>query len=623
MRANRKTLALGLVLGCALTAAGCNSSADDDDTGGCTPVLTFVSDQEQNLAAGATADLMVMVSTCELQPFPDRLVSFTIKGEAGGAGLSALSANSDDNGQAMVTLTAGATDATFEIEVTSKKAEPITFAVNVGGYASGYILVNMTYGGQIMFTEFTAHLFQGVTCAQLSDPFALPQVLMTAPAVASITAQPKFTVPAGQGFAVVVLAKAGTATKGYGCDDSLEVTGGRTTQAQVDIDEIDARFRGVYKLDNRFNLGNSLPPSVSNTISLVRELADDQGVPDVGHPCVANDLFTPMPHYCGIDPAAFILDFVYRYIDICSWSCDENADYDTCPQHLNHQWTDSEHLLGDVSALYEHTPFEDWDYSCSDTILGVGGLCWVLRTAHPSAQDYVQDQIPVQVQSVANIAGDLTEAVMAMHILSELTITQGSGEFGGNFTHELKQMVVTVHNDFDNPSSTQDYTFPLNASTGFSSVTQQGAWTSSSGGVLTIPNHSFTVHLGKLIQYIYVNIILDQVFDIQGGTAGLLAQWINCTAVGAELSDLLNGLVSEDTCEDACDWALTAAGSLIDAQIASQISITTTLTLNGTVKADQVNSQQVADALKDGAWNGAWSEGAHSGTFTGTFTGTR
>ena len=141
-------------------------------------------------------------------------------------------------------------------------------------------------------------------------------------------------------------------------------------------------------------------------------------------------------------------------------------------------------------------------------------------------------------------------------------------------------------------------------------------------GTISIPEHTFMLNYGELIQYIYNNALLPALGYMS--TAEMLAGWIDCAAVATWLADNV-GFLSEMDYADACDAGITAAGAFIDSQLGSFITDASgTLSLSGTAMgADYDAVSNIAQSLDAGMWTGAWGEMSMTGSITGTFTGTR
>lgn len=598
---------IGVVAVLALGACGDGSpgGANNDNGNGngnvnsqCPKQLAFDGSSTVYVELGQLKGLRVRYEDCDARAVPDSPVTFEIVGDAGGASLSALSAITGTDGIATVNLTGGSTDATFQVTATAPEGSALTFEVTATGNPIGFVTVQMTYTGSESFDQFTAYLFQGQDCASLT-PFSLPTAFQVAAAVPLVTDQPSFiNVPVGTGYAVAVVAEASNAILGFGCTSNLAVTFGEETIAPVIIETIPIEFDGVYDLDNQFDLAGALPPSVATVINLFDEMTDDN---DVNGNVATQDF--------GQDPAAFLLDFVYR--QICCWEATaSNPDWTNC------QAQTFQHAYGDISALYLQN-FQNWNGAQPRSF----GMCGGLDTG--GANEYLQGEVqglivanvPDVVLRISDIAGDLARAITEMHLTSVLTLDHVAGGKFGPFTHELMTMIVDLH-DLDGVLHTIEFDL---VAAGLSNLTYTGS-TSSTDGVLDIPQHSFRLDFGRLLHYIYMNGILPLLGYTS--TADMFLDWIDCAQVGIWLEDQI-GWISASTYEGYCIAGLTAAGAAIENNLASVIDAETTFTIEGTCDAGDVNDERVATTLVNGQWTGSWSEDGQSNAFTGTFTGVR
>jgi hypothetical protein len=613
-----------MVVSFALAAAGCagteqaNAVPDGQDPGGpgsCTqPQLYLVSNQDVTLQAGGSAELKVRLA-CGSTPYAGSLISFQTVGNAAGSALSSASAQTDGDGVAGVTLVAGATSATFEVQASSEGAGSLTFDVTVNSGNAGTIKVQMSYTGQVVYNEYKAYLFHGKACATF-DPFAVAGAMQDAPVVAVISATPKFSdVPAGNNYTVVVTAKRQGELLGFGCTGNLSVVAGQTTNADVAIIDIPITYSGVFSLDNRFDMSGLLPPTVDEIVHVFDEISDDHAVE--GN--VGLDQW-------GEDPAAFMLDFVYR--EFCKWEC-TNADpsWDNC--------TPGVHPSGDLKETYRglqgKTPFMSWDgdqprytFLCGMLDPTWGMTQWV--------QTQVNAQIPPQAVTILTTVGDIARAIDKMHIKSSLNLSDVRPGRQSNFSHVLQTMFVDLH---DLSGTLHSFEVDL-AAAGIGNLSYSGNTTVVNDD-LQIPAHSFQLKFGKLVQYIYANYLLPLLGCAapNNTTACLFQKIVNCTSVGQWLHDscdsvaesLSGGFLScpigATQFANFCNTGLQVAGAYVDASMANWIGGETEFTLQGTAEADQLDGHRVAATLKNGVWSGHWVDGTSNASFPGTFTGVR
>ncbi|MDY0001498.1 MAG: hypothetical protein RBU30_09410 [Polyangia bacterium] len=623
MRTNRITRLASLLGVVAFLLVGCG---DDAPGGGsnnhnlnnvndnsnyntsCPPTLTAQGQTSFTIMAGAQIELTQRVADCNAAPLQSTLVSYTLAGSYGSATLSVLSAVSGSDGLASTTLTAGSAAGSFQVTATTPGATAVTYNVTVTVDPVGIIVVNMSYGGAKVFDTYQAYLFQNRACESV-DPFNVAGAVMGAAPVSVITAHPTFPgVPPANNYAVAVVSSFNGDVLGFGCVNNLVVTAGQTTTASVTITDLPVRFNGLYYLDNHFDLTNALPPSVSTVLHIFDEMTDDHSL--------AGDFVN---HQYGLDPAAFILDMIFR--QFCCWEATgTNPTWDTCRNQA------TTHPYGDLRALYDQN-FQSW--SGAQPIMS--GACGALDqqfnglAVHQHAQQYLQDLIdqyvPDAVTKILQIVGDLARVFTQMHIHSELTVADVFITKTGDFTHVLKTLEIEVH-DLEGVA----HTFFVDlAGAGMTNLTYSGS-TSATDVRLNIPPHDFILKFGKLVQYIYLNYIL-QLFNVTN-TAELLGTIINCNTVGGWLYDFLVNdvginIFAEQDLINYCTMGLTMAGNYIDDNIDDWIAVDATFSLQGHADAGQLDAGRIAHTLVNGVWNGTIEEGTWNAPFTGTFTGTK
>jgi hypothetical protein len=612
---SRFLLVAGTLVAIAMLAAACGGHSANVGDGGlqhdgappnCTqPGLYLVSPQAVTLSAAAQTELKVRYA-CDSQPYSGMLVDFAITGDGKGSALSSASSQTDTAGEAAVMLTAGTQSATFEVTASAAGASALTFSVTVNTANVGTISVTMHYSGAVVFTEYKAYLFQNKQCTAI-DAFLISGALQEAAAVAVISAKPQFiSVPAGTGYTAAVVAKKGAEILGFGCTPSINVTAGAKTDTDVTIEDIPVSYNGIYDLDNHFNLNDLLPPSVGNIVDIFDEMTDDHDV----NGSAANGY--------GVDPAAFLLDFVYR--QICHWECNSGEDFTTCAQK-NHGW-------GDLSLIYIQD-FKTWDGNKPRFTGGCGILdeSWGVNQAiQNQLQTLITNYIPDVVLKILDMIGDLARAINHMHIKSVLTLNDIRPGRQGNFSHVLETMLFDLH-DLDGVVHNIEIDL---AQAGIGNL-NYSANTTVTNDKLQIPQHTFQLKFGKLVQYIYLNALLPLLGYTS--TADMFQDWVDCTSVGTWLHDaLLNNLgvtIDATTLAGYCTTGLTAGGNWVDASIANWITASTDFTLTGVAAPAAIGAGRVATQL-DGepptaeeGWDGHWVEGAANADFTGTFTGVR
>jgi hypothetical protein len=591
-----------------------DGDAGSSDSGDCPAALDVVGSASVALGPGERAALTVFFGDCEDAPFAGESISFAIVGDAGGSQLSARSALTDGDGAAVVTLAAGSSDATFEVEATTDSGLTATFDVAVAIGGNGAIGVELSYGGRLLFDTFVPLLFEGEACEDI-DPFDPPTAFLSIAAGTRITERLVFSpVPVGTDYTVTVMAQREGTSLAYGCVDGIEVAAGDATEITVLLADLPIYYEGVYELQNEFDLAGVLPPSIETTLRVLAELTDDDAIDG-----------DPVADEWGVDPAAFLLDFVYR--QLCCWEATGSSPtFESCQAQAE------THGFGDLEQLYRED-FRTWDGAQPRTT----GLCGAIDDsfgANQIAQNFVQglitDYVPDIVVNLLVITGDLASAFTDMRITSELIIDDVfTDKIGGNLTHRLLTMTVTLH-DLDGDENTYEVDLAAAGLTNLEFSSEEAAV--SVDDVLTIPEHSFQLDFGQLLAYVYRTVLLGSLDcdPTHSGrtspcdtTAELFQTWIDCAEVGEWMADNV-GLLSASAYEGFCGTGLSLAGTFIEDQIESAIDLQTVITLEGTVRVGEINELRRPVTLVDGVWEGTLSEELTSyGDFPGTFTGVR
>ena len=586
---------------------------DTGENDGCLASLSILSGQNQTLNVGQTAQLTVRYADCHDAAVVDGNVSFSVVGDAADARLSVRNATTDTAGEVSVELTAGYEGAEFSVVAEALRATSVTFFVDVIPEPTGAIEVSLRYEGEEPHDVFDVSLHDGP--CDVVDPFAPADTVRAATSVSRLTYRPTFTgVPTGSNHAVAVQASNGDDVLGSGCVDSILVIGGQTTTVSVTISDLPVVFSGVYTLDNELDLAAALPPSISSTLHIFDEMTDD------------NDLYGDhVTEDYGLDPAAFLLDFVYR--EFCCWEATGGNLFAECREQP------MTHPLGDLSQIYIKD-FQFWNGAQPN----IDGACGVLEEnniitntlgytsldVQQQVQDLILSSVPEAGLRLLEMSGDLSRAFTQMQIISELTILDVSEHKDGNFTHELKTMIVDVH-DLDGVLHTTEFEL---AAAGLTSLSHTGV-TTVVDGRLQIPEHDFQLDFGSLLLYVYQNVMLpmlecdpdwDGVHEPCASTTDLFATWIDCDSVGSWLGQLVGGLADFSV---LCDWGLLAAGAYVDEEIRSSIDAETIVSLAGECEASELGERREAVTLVNGTWAGTLTEDTYTADFSGTFSGTR
>ena len=560
-------------------------------------------------------DISISLKDCDGAGIEGRTIDFEIFGEARGSVLRNSSARTDDGGEATVTLVAGNLDAVFEVEATTGDLQPVVFTVRVMGEANGDLAVVLEDLTTVDLNDASVYLFEDITCDDIDRFDPLGASLIEEPVGFGPPAVFESLTP-GAEYVVAAQGRLEGDVMGFGCAEGVEVNDGTETEITLELKLIPIRYTGIYELDNEFDLAGVLPESVENTLRILDELSDDHSL--TGNPALDQ---------WGVDPAAFVLDYVYR--EICCWEAVDSdpdspgfqADFDSCRSQ------DFNHPVGDLEQLYTED-FSSWDgaqptvpFMC--TLLALGNV-----TVMSQVQDVIESNVPDVALTLIDIAGDLSRAITEMNIISELTIGEVAVGKNGTFTHELITMIVDLRN-FDGEVTT--YAFNL-TDAGFENLDYSSETTAQAGDILVIPEHSFRLDFGRLLRFIFTDILLptldcdrdhDGVSEPCESTADLVGTWIDCTDVGEWLEDSI-GILPLGTYVSFCGLGIDAAGAAIEDAIESSVDAETTMTLQGTTVAGSVDEMREATTLVNGVWEGHLVEDdLDYGDFPGEFVGER
>ncbi len=555
-------------------------------------LLEVVPPSTFNLRYEEEVDLKVLYHFEDGEPISGAPIELSIEGDGAGSSLAGRTAVTGSDGVATMRLRSGTANTRFTVLATPPRGLPVMFLVAVNDEDAGSIVVEMSYSGDQTFDGFTPYLFRGVDCEHL-PPDMLPTFEEMGAPVPRIVDRPGFVgVPAGDGYVVAVVADIAGEAAGFGCTVGVEVRRNAETVARVTILDFTppVTFEGVYDLRNTFDFGGALPDSVETALDILDELTDDQALD--------GDAST---EDWGQDPGAFVTDMAMR--QTCHWECTSGEDYSSCSE-INHR-------LGDLKALYTED-FTSWSGAQSRFF----GGCAAWEIAAREAQIWINDQIGTYVPEVVlrfiDAAGDLSRAITMAQIQSVLTL-EPVVDGVIPFSHELVTMEVTLR---DLGGMAHPFVFDL-ADAGVSMRTASAA-AMASGDELILPAHTFQLHFGELVRYIYLHGLLP-LFGYSS-SADMLADWIDCDAIADALYDV-SDLLSRSQYYDACTTGVDAAGDFIDSRIAGLIDTSAVLTISGSARGAELSTGGVAQRLEMGVWTGSWDEAGTSATIEGTFVG--
>ena len=488
--------------------------------------------------------------------------------------------------------------------------DPCTGAINVPGLCvdgqcgqpCGELVVTVKYEGDKALDQVTAYLYPDTACgASAFDPAAATAT--SAPV--SALEETLSLAPASTSAKHTVVARA-TGPDGValmGCTSGV-VASGASTPVQVNLKDSPPVFEGTWQVDSELDLTGILPPSVGKVVAVLDEMTDDH---DLLNEDETNGQY-------GQDPAAFVLDFLYR--QICCWEATgPEPSWDSCKDQ------EVQHPPGDISAIYLND-FTIWPGAwplatglCGALEVGVNELLQAIL------MEAMEAYVPDIATFVVNIPNDLTEAIRHMSLGSELTLAKATGVTANPaFQHRLLALKVQLH-DLSGVAHTVEIDL---AGAGLTPATllQEGS-TTVVGATVALPLHSFHIDLGKVLSHTYTSGLLPLLG--YATTVEMLASWIDCADLGVKLEDKVPdlGFLDEGDYEGFCEKGLEEAAEFIEEGIADATESSTLLELEGTAKAGTLGVGGLVITLVDGVWSGTWKEGDSEGAFPGTFVGQR
>lgn len=567
---------------------------DRDDPRLETALLEVVPPSTFNLRFEEEVDLKVRYLYEDGEPVSDAPIEFAIDGAGTESTLAGRTVVTGDDGVATMRLRAGLRNERFTVTATPPVGLPVMFLAAINDEDAGSIVVEMSYAGTQVFDGFTPYLFDAVDCAAL-NPDMLPMFIERGASVPRVVDRPGFVgVPARAGYVVAVVADIAGEAAGFGCTVGVDVTRNTETVARVTIMDYapPLRFEGVYDLRNTFDFGGALPESVDTALNVLDELTDDQALD--GDPAMED---------WGQDPGAFVTDFIMR--QTCHWECMAGEDYSSCSQ-INHR-------LGDLKLLYTED-FTGWSGAQARFFGGCGGWEIAAREVQIFVNDQIGTYVPEVVLRFLDAAGDLSRAVTMAQIQSVLTLEPATAGMIP-FRHELVTMEVTLR---DLGGTAHPFVFDL-ADAGVS-MRSASALAMAIGDELLVPAHTFQIHFGELVQFIYVNGLLP-LFGYSS-TADMLRDWIDCAPIATTLEEEI-GVVDYATYHMYCEDAVDIAGDFVDSNIAGLIDAAAVLTISGSGRGAELSTDSIPQRLEMGLWTGSWDEAGASATIDGTFVGMR
>lgn len=546
MRAARNTLSFLLFVGL-VAAAGCDGCAEkpagSDDDGRTTLPPNNNGDgdgdgnenpapEPRDLAFDGVGPIDVFYGQPVVLPFSlttragvkvsAETVRFDLEGQGGTLNVS--EGNTDANGVARVTFTAGTADATVTVRASAEHADDVTVTVRVKVNPVGSLKVAVSSQTRIPVTRADLLVFRGAaqnvpTCAYLHSSTTVP----TATFAAELTAVPgnrTFTDQA-HGDAVTVLVSGFNSTGdliGTGCSDGSGIVGGTTTTVTVGIQQLPSILEGDYDVLMQVNVGDALPQPYEG--------------------------YVDMATYMLSDPAGY-------------------AVYQTLKQY------DAEWWYKDLGDGYREHSYEE--------VAGNPGAWSSFATLQPIVDGMLENQLGSDYVTVKTVGGDLRQAVTAFEVGTRFAFTPVDGvENVYDVSEQWNDLVFTWSlgcADGDVGCARRavqlDETNYAPVATLYAAASSHKPLaTDSERFEVTTEPHLFALRYGAIIMIAMNEVIFP---SLPGGLAadsleGVLQNIVNCTSVGTAVADWL-GFGSVGFYEGLCVAGLDYAATSIEARV--------------------------------------------------------
>ena len=253
-----------------------------------------------------------------------------------------------------------------------------------------------------------------------------------------------------------------------------------------------------------------------------------------------------------------------------------------------------------------------------------GTLKSLLSGAEPFVAGYLNDQLlniaPDFVTTILEVGNEFGD--MAKHFGLNETLDVSAGGVEGGYNANVT--AIGVHFNI-NGSMTDlafaDYQIP-------NIVANNVGVSLDATNKLSISEHKLPVSYGKVLRMGLDAVIIPAVDPSATNLQELLANHIDCAAVGQAINDALTEQFGygggSGTWQSACTAGLNFGAQEIYTQIGNIDASALEFDLTGTAKAVDTNHDNKADALQTGKWTGMLSySGTPAPLSTATFTGSR
>ncbi len=256
------------------------------------PRLEHASDAEVRVTINSTVTLETRYLNAFDEPVADAQLRFSYgEGDPGEAQLRSLSARTNDEGIATVTLSGGGVPAQFYVDVAvadAAEVRPISFFVDVIPKDSVDYLINVYYDSELVdLQNADVLLFNDMdnTCESIGrNPYnifgALEQlsILRLSDGTFPETAYPANRADLPLTYVVAIAYKEGAAVA-LGCTDGLplDIEPGSGTEVDVFLNDLYPAIAGEYHVVNEFDIIEFLPPTVQTVVRIIGDFFESPG----------------------------------------------------------------------------------------------------------------------------------------------------------------------------------------------------------------------------------------------------------------------------------------------------------------------------------------------------------
>ncbi len=233
-----------------------------------------------------------------------------------GTTLQSARVNTNAQGISTFRLFAGDPNVTVRLQASAADAAPVTINVAITQPAAGDLKVRVLYDAQagrysyLDLPSARVSLFTNRTCDTIiADPTRLSGASFAWPPITpyddlnNTVTESDFEHDAQYTIAASVYSPSGPAV-GFGCIENVTIVGGQETEVTINVVDLPLEFKGVFVTTNRFDLGDLLRSSESDTLSSVADVLDILRLLGSNEPNRGMELIRLLCDITDVDPQA-------------------------------------------------------------------------------------------------------------------------------------------------------------------------------------------------------------------------------------------------------------------------------------------------------------------------------